>query len=163
MSKGSELSGASGVVLPGPWAQAFMVEVPLELLSKSNARRYRRGGAPSRDNGSFETSLGWLVRAARPDGWVVGDASVPLSKRPAVVVAVSARSLLDAGNFSKSVLDALEGVLFVNDASVRAVVSLAERGRSSSFVLAAARLEGEASRAALAAAAAALVLEVVEG
>lgn len=154
-------AGHAVSTVDGPWVQAFCLEVPLELLSKSNARRYRRGAGPARDNTTFETSLGWLVRASRPEGWVTGDAVSPLAERPAVVVVVAARSLLDAGNFSKSILDALEGVLFVNDASVRAVVSLAERGRSSSFRLGVARLDGSATFSELAAASAALSMAVV--
>lgn len=150
------------VVVDGPWVQGFFVDVPVPLVSKSNARRYRRGSAPVRSDSSFESSVGLIVRSVRPAGWDAGDPSDALADRPSLVVVISARSLLDAGNFSKSVLDALEGVLYVNDASVRSVCCFAERGRSDGFRLAAARLDGSASLKELARASAVLG-EVVVG
>lgn len=77
---------------------------------------------------AFEESLGWLVRAARPEGWILGDRDAALAERPVVVAAIAARSRVDVANFSKSVLDACEGVLFITDASVLGVVCLGERG-----------------------------------
>lgn len=103
----------------------------MPLRSKSNFRRSRRGstesGAWDRSK-VFEESLGWLVRAARPEVWVLGDRDALLAERPVVVAAIAARSRIDVANFSKSVLDACEGVLFVTDASVLGVVCLGERG-----------------------------------
>lgn len=152
---------AGSVLLEGPWDQGFALDVPMALLSKSNDRRFRRGSASTRhDFASFGAALGWSVRAARPAGWILGDPSEPLASRPSVIVVITARSLLDAGNFSKSVLDGLEGVLFWNDASVRATASVAERGRSGSFRLAVARLPGDTSSHLLASALSGLVSQV---
>lgn len=127
------MPGPSGQVveLLGPlWDSALLLEVPGPLLSKSN---FRRGGArPAaqwRSLSRFEQGVSASARAARPDSWQVPDAGVPLAQRPVVVSAIAARSLLDVGNFHKSLLDACQGVLFVSDAQVRAVLAVGERGR----------------------------------
>jgi hypothetical protein len=108
---------------------AFCFPIPDGVRSKSNFRRQRSGtewGKLSR----FEDLVATYARAARPAHWVVGDGSVPVAQRPGVVAVVWARTLLDAGNLSKSVLDSLQDIVYVNDNAVRAVVELAERGRS---------------------------------
>lgn len=134
-------------IIEGPWDQAFMTDVPVRLMSKSNARRYTRGSRSGPSFGGFERSLGMIVRASRPSGWECGDPDSPLGDRPSVVCVIAARSVLDAANFSKSVLDALEGVLFHNDASVLGVASIAVRGEQAHrpFHLAVARIEPSAA------------------
>jgi hypothetical protein len=51
------------------------------------------------------------------------------------VAVTVARSTIDAGNHSKSVLDAAEGVLYVNDAQVAASCAVAERGLKDPYLL----------------------------
>lgn len=134
---------ASGEALAGPWLCGFVLRTGLPLRSKSNFRRSRRGsgqvGVWERSK-AFEESLGWLVRSARPGDWVLGERTVPLATRPVVVAAIAARSRLDVANFSKSVLDACEGVLYVTDASVLGVMCLGERGAGDDTLLGFAQL-----------------------
>jgi len=60
----------------------------------------------------------------------MGDRDQPLNTRPDVVVLIAAQSLLDTANMAKSVTDALEEVLFYNDASVRFLTCTSTRSRS---------------------------------
>ena len=131
------------VDLDGPWSCAFAVRVPLALRSKSNFRRHRGRVA---DAGSWETaqnferSLGVVVRSVRPSDWVVGERTTALAERPVVVAFLAARSTLDVANYSKSILDACENVLYVTDASVLGVSCLGARGRGDEMLLGFAQL-----------------------
>lgn len=120
---------SAGGPLAGPWLQAFWVAVPMPLRSKSN---FRRGQRPAEwaSHQRFERDLGVLVRSQLPDGWEVGEPDAPLSERPVIVSTVFARSLLDAGNFSKSVLDACQGIVFRTDASAGHSGAFGIRSRS---------------------------------
>jgi hypothetical protein len=74
------------------------------------------------------------------------------------VALVAARTLLDVSNLSKSVLDALEGIVYVTDAQVVAETSLSERGRSDQWLsVAFARLDRPRTLLEVTAAASALV------
>lgn len=111
--------------------RAFCFDVPFPLRSKSNFRRgSARAGADWAAEQAFRAQLAVLARAALPEGWDVGTFELPLASRPTVVSCVVARTLLDAGNLSKSVLDAVEGIVVANDAAVRSCLTLAERGAS---------------------------------
>jgi hypothetical protein len=105
----------------------FSLVLP-KMVSKSNFRYGDTGHW--RKNAAFERECALLLRAAIPEGWQVGSPSDELSKRPRVIVAIAAVTLLDAGNVSKSLLDAAEGVVFLNDASVWAVTQIVSRSRS---------------------------------
>ena len=124
----------SNLFLNGPWLSAFAVTVPLPLQSKSNFRRFKSGASTSLTS-SFENSVGLLVKAARPDGWLVGDRDMPVADRPLVVSYIRGKSNIDVANYSKSVLDACQGVLYVSDASVQSCMATGIRGGSSSFML----------------------------
>ena len=157
--------GMTGAVLtaqiPGPWGQAFWVDVPLSLRSKSNFRRGAGRGEWARQR-SFSEDLARIVRAAVPVDWELGSFDAALKDRPVVVAVIVARSVLDAGNFSKSVLDACEGVVFHNDASVLHSGAYGERGRTDQrIMLGFARLESGASLDQLVAAASALSMASV--
>jgi hypothetical protein len=104
----------------------FSLVLP-KMVSKSNFRYGDTGHW--RRNIAFERECSLLLKAALPLGWQVGSQSDDLSKRPRVVVAIAAVTLLDAGNVSKSLLDAAEGVVFLNDASVWAVTQIVSRSR----------------------------------
>lgn len=135
-------------VLSGPWVEAFWFDVPFPVRSKSNYRHSRRPEARAQweTEKAFQAALANLAASAVPGGWDPGDGEVPLERRPAVVAVIGARTLLDAGNLSKSVLDALEDVTYVNDASVRACLTVAVRtGKGNRGVVALARLAPGAS------------------
>ena len=145
----------------GPWVNGFVLRAPLRLRSKSNFRRSRQGADSDwQDSRTFERDLALLVRHHRPAGWDCGDPGHPLAERPVVVAFIAARSTIDVANFSKSVLDALEGVLYVSDASVLAVGSIGSRGRDGSVTLGFAELPAGSSPNVLAEALAALGGEV---
>lgn len=138
----------SGPFKDGPWLSAFMVVIPLPLQSKSNFRRFKTGSSRSL-TGSFENSVGLLVKAARPEQWLIGDRNSPLSARPLVASYIRGRSNTDVANYSKSVLDACQGVLYVSDASVQSCMATGIRGVSSSFMLAFAQVPAGSSPALL--------------
>jgi hypothetical protein len=145
----------------GPWTRGFVLRAPLRLRSKSNFRRSRQGADSDwQDSRTFERDLALLVRHHRPAGWDCGDPARPLAERPVVVAFIAARSTIDVANFSKSVLDALEGVLYVSDASVLAVGSVGSRGRDASVTLGFVELPAGAVPVVLTAALAALGGEV---
>lgn len=114
----------SALLLPSG-TQAFWVPLPA-LKSKSNYRHDRRNSS-WKSLRSFEDEVAVLCRSALPSTWDKGSESSSVAERPGVVAAVCARTLLDAGNISKSVLDAVQGLVYVSDASVRAVTEIAVR------------------------------------
>ena len=121
-----------GGQLQGPWQQAFWVSLPMAIKSKSNFRRGSAGqnrGEWTRQR-NFSDDVSVLVRAQLPDGWDMGSRDKAVATRPKVVFVVFARSMLDAGNFSKSLLDACEGVVYINDASVVHPGAFSERSRT---------------------------------
>lgn len=104
---------------------AFWIPLPA-VRSKSNYRHMDKGNAWRKLQG-FENEVALSARAALPPEWVLGDKSDSVSQRPSVLCCIAARSMLDAGNLSKSVLDAVQGVIYHSDASVRAVTEIVER------------------------------------
>jgi Holliday junction resolvase RusA-like endonuclease len=149
-------------LLDGPWLCGFVFEAGMEMRSKSNFRRHQRSSkmSPWERSKEFEEYLGWLARSVRPSEWAVGDRTVELAGRPVVVAAIAARSRVDVANFSKSVLDACEGVLYVTDASVLGVASVGERGDGARTFLGFAQLAPGASPGEIADALAALTAAV---
>lgn len=105
------------------------IDIDFPLRSKSNYRRRANSNTWSTHR-SFEDGLALLARSKTPKDWDLGDAAAPLSTRPVIVMLIAATSLLDTSNLSKSVADALEGVLYHNDASIRLVTCLSQRQRS---------------------------------
>lgn len=101
---------------------AFWFATPGPVRSKSNFRRYERKGRSWGEYQMFERDCAFAVTAAVPPDWDLGDKSKALAKRPIVVSAIYATTTLDAGNVPKSVLDACEGIVYHNDASVRCVL-----------------------------------------
>jgi hypothetical protein len=130
---GLDLSGSRGGELAGPWLAAFWVLLPIQLRSKSNFRRgtHRRWGTYR----GFEEELAVEMRRFLPDGWITEEPNSPLPTRPRYASVIAARSVIDAGNFSKSVLDACEGVVFTNDAQVQVTTALADRSKKEPYVL----------------------------
>lgn len=148
----------SSVSPAGPWVEAFVVDLDDRLRSKSN---FRRSSGARRSEWSefrrFEQDTALVISQALPPTWDLGDREAPLASRPVVVAVIAARSLLDAANFSKSVLDAAQDVVFHNDASVAGTASLGVRARDDQRArIAFARLDPGASLAMVSAALAAL-------
>lgn len=124
--QGTRHGEAMSTELSGPWDRAFYVDLPAKLRSKSNYRQGKKGwGALV----TFESVVAAVLAEARPDGWDLGEKKRALKDRPVLVMAVVATSLVDSTNFTKSVADAMEGVLVVNDASILGSATLAERTR----------------------------------
>jgi Holliday junction resolvase RusA-like endonuclease len=139
--------------------QGFVFEVPFAFASKSNFRRYSettRTNSWSRFR-SFEDAIFHTANAARPADWLNPGVELTLALRPVIVVVLYARTTLDASNLPKSVLDALQGVLYANDAQVRHVSSFTTRTTTNKVGYAGvARLAAGASNEEIIAAAAAL-------
>ncbi len=107
---------------------AFFIDLP-RVRSKSNYRHSRRSNTWSSIQ-SFEDETRLEAQTVCPEEWQMGDLSDPIPARPGVVACVAARTMLDAGNLSKSVLDAVQGVVYHSDASVRGVTELTRRARA---------------------------------
>lgn len=139
-------------------SNAVWFEVP-PIRSKSN---FRRSGAARTWNQirSFEDEVAIRARAARPAGWPLGDPAEELARRPRLVAVLVAETLIDAGNATKSLFDALEGVLYHNDASIRAEMVITERVRQGRSFLAFAVCDAR-DRRSLAAVTSALAAELL--
>ena len=112
------------LMVPGTDAACWF-ELPFAVRSKSN---YRQGAESDwAAQKQFTADVAGEARIARPGDWPVCDPDVRLDKRPQVVAFLWARTLIDAGNLSKSILDACESILYVNDAQCRHVGQLVER------------------------------------
>lgn len=124
-SRGGELSG--------PWACGFWLLLPIPLVSKSNFRRGRN--THWRTYRGFEEQVAVEMRNHLPADWLRDQADTPFAGRPRYASVIAARSAVDAGNYSKSVLDACEGVVFTNDAQVQVTTALSERGRRDPYLM----------------------------
>lgn len=110
----------------------FIVRVPFKLNSKSNFR-YGQKWSTHKD---FSRNIAHLVTVARPSVWTLPPSSSPtesVSARHHIVCSLWFSTIFDSGNVSKSILDALEGVLYFNDAEVRSVYSATRRSRAENF------------------------------
>lgn len=123
-------SQATHGIIDGSFDQGFWFDIPVPLRSKSNFRRSTQHRGQWSELRAHEDLLAILARTARPEDWELGEREGRLGERPQVVVFIWARSTLDSANFSKSLLDALEGTVFWSDASVRYVASLGQRARN---------------------------------
>ena len=82
------------------------------------------------------------ARTHRPTTWPACVPGLPVAARPQVLVVIAARTLLDAGNLDKSVLDALQGEVMASDAQVCLTTSVPLRtGRDPGLLVAFAVLE----------------------
>jgi Holliday junction resolvase RusA-like endonuclease len=85
-------------------------------------------------NSKFVQNLRLFTPRELPLTWDIGPATATLDKRPSVAALLWARTALDAGNLSKSSLDALEGIVYRTDASVRSVLSLSQRPKGAPHI-----------------------------
>ena len=113
--------------LKGPWGAAFWIKIEDTIKSKSN---YRRGNnkvqnwLPYR---KFENDLSFIVSTKLPNNWEIGNREQSLKERPIIVAVIIAQSNLDSSNISKSILDACEGLVYLNDASVKTSITITEK------------------------------------
>lgn len=107
---------------------ALWISVSGLVKSKSNYRNSASGAWA--EQAAYTRVLKAMFRAHRPQDWVRPDPEVSVKGRLIGVGVIVARTGLDAGNLSKSVLDAGEGVLWVSDAEVRTVCESVERTRT---------------------------------
>lgn len=107
----------------------LIIELPYPLRSKSN---FRRGVKDKEWNNykNFEKITKLLLLSKKPEDWVTTDGAKPVNLRNKVVVCIVSRTTLDVGNYSKSLLDAAEGILFHNDSEVSGLACIGDRGRS---------------------------------
>lgn len=137
------------------WLSAFTFVPSMQVRSKSNYRRTARSNQWSQFR-SFEDALAVDARLALPGSWPALASDLPLGQRPTVGLVVVAATTIDATNLSKSIADALEGVCYHNDASVRVSTSFAVRTRTPHAVVGLCALEPAAALSNLAAATTAL-------
>lgn len=120
-----------GTFTDGPWTAALWFTVPGRVHSKSN---HRHGNGNWADLVAYEDEVAMTSRAARPSAWPEVD---DVSPRPVVVAVLVARTGVDAGNLSKSILDACQNVLYVDDRQVTGLSDLVEPTRTGQGLLAA--------------------------
>lgn len=114
----------------GPWSAAFAVALCVTIRSKSNFRRRQARGQQWSQVREFEAQVSAALRQAVPAEWPEDSLEVAFAERHGVVGVCYARAVLDTPNLGKSIYDAAEGILYANDAQVRAETSMVERGRS---------------------------------
>lgn len=155
------LNGADlAAEVDGPYP-AFYVSLQTPARSKSNFRSDDQSWQSLKE---FERVVAARYQLARPGGWQrPADKSTPVGQRPRVVAVFWAATTIDAGNLSKSLLDAGKSVLFLDDAEVAADLSLTTRRQTNRWVLAAFAQLPPGAPLRDCAAAAALLSDVVVG
>jgi Holliday junction resolvase RusA-like endonuclease len=106
----------------------FILDLPQALISKSN---FRRGNSSLqwKRYAKFEKDLALEISIKLPKEWDLGNRELAVDKRPKIISVIYAVSLTDTSNYSKSILDACEGVVYHNDASVAYTSSIGKRSR----------------------------------
>jgi Holliday junction resolvase RusA-like endonuclease len=106
----------------------FLLDLPQSMISKSN---FRRGNSSIqwKKYAKFEKDLALEISIKLPKKWDLGSRELSVEKRPKIISVIYAVSLTDTSNYSKSILDACEGVVYHNDASVAYTSAIGKRGR----------------------------------
>ena len=128
-----------GVWMNSAWTAAVWAAFNEPVVSKANHRMFTKtsGSSSWQKIAMFEQGVHHRLRQVRPPQWVLPASDSAPASRPAVACVVVARTMLDAGNVTKSLLDASEGVLVVNDYEVSALATITERGRANAGAVAA--------------------------
>ena len=127
MDSNNILARKTTLALYGPWDEAFWIKIEDTIKSKSN---YRRGNNKVQNwlpYKKFESDLSLIISTKLPKGWKVGSREKSLKERPIIVAVIISQSNLDSSNISKSILDACEGLVYLNDASVKATITITEK------------------------------------
>lgn len=93
----------------------FVVNFNDSLKSKSNFRYAKKGWSSLKE---FEKLVSLEVSRAIPEEWDIGKSVTKLKDRPKVVCSLIAYGKIDNGNLNKSIFDSLEGLVYINDASI---------------------------------------------
>ena len=126
----------TGGHLPGgPWADAFWFTVAGAVQSKSNYRQDARSRGRWATHAGYELRVHTAATRHLPPGWDAGAGARVVACRPQMAVFCYAVSLLDVGNVNKSVMDALQGRVMVNDNQVAAAMEVGRRDRLGQGVL----------------------------
>ena len=108
-----------------PWDDlapvVITVDRPKSKSNYSSSKRSAANRAKWKAIKSFELDLESRASMAKHRLWPLDYPDLAVSDRPQVCAAIFASCMIDAGNLSKSVLDAFEGVLYDNDAQVRSL------------------------------------------
>ena len=137
-----------GELFSRTWHSALWLRTDGPVMSKSNHRMYTTtsAGKSWKDLKIFQDSLTARFRFVRPGTWLEFSNTVSLNERPVLVAAILARTKLDAGNVSKTILDATEGVLVCNDAEIVAVTEIVQRAtKQQGAIIGVAQLSPKAS------------------
>jgi len=126
---------AGGQLGDGPWASAFWFSLDGPVQSKSNYRQDARTRARWATHAGYELRVHTSAVKALPPGWDPGRRDQALADRPRMAVFCYATSLLDTGNVNKSIMDALQGRVMVNDNQVAAALEVGTRDRLGQGVL----------------------------
>jgi len=113
--------------ISGPWDEAFWIKLEDAIKSKSN---YRRGSNKVQNwlpYKKFESDLSLIVSTKIPPNWEIGSREQSLKERPIVVAVIISQTNLDSSNIAKSILDACEGIVYLNDASVKTTITITEK------------------------------------
>ena len=112
----------------GDELEYFILDLPQTLISKSN---FRRGNSSLqwKRYAKFEKDLALEISIKIPKDWDLGSRDLAVDKRPKIISVIYAVSLTDTSNYSKSILDACEGLVYHNDASVAYTSSMGKRSR----------------------------------
>ncbi len=121
--------------LHGDWVSGFLIALETPVVSKSNYRRHQRDGQRWGQVQKFEDTLRRALKESVPDNWPFDPGTIPLKERHGIIGVTYAKALLDTSNLSKSIYDAAEGVLYFNDAQIRAEASFLDRGRNNSILI----------------------------
>jgi Holliday junction resolvase RusA-like endonuclease len=114
------------------------VIVPGRVVSKANHRQKSRtsGAASWSAVAAYETEVATELRRARPATWPHVPSVLPAkSERHDIVSVIAARTRMDVGNISKSILDAGQYVLYTSDSQISASAELVERNRQDQATL----------------------------
>lgn len=100
-----------------------------DLVSKSNYRKGQSWKPYKEFAENLNTLISFKVLESKhwdTNAWVVDG---PLKKRPQIIISLFSRTTLDSDNALKSLQDALEGVFYKTDATVRRVSSQTLRAK----------------------------------
>jgi Holliday junction resolvase RusA-like endonuclease len=98
----------------------LIIDFDSKLLSKSNFRiSGKEKWGKLKD---FEQHLAIIAKKNKPKNWDNG------VYEGEFLIVITANSRVDVGNYSKSVLDALEGVIYSNDKNVKTVFTYLSAG-----------------------------------
>ena len=114
-------------LLLGPWETAFSIEINDKIKSKSNYRRGNKKIQSWKPYKKFENDLALVISTEIPDNWYLGEKEKAVRDRPIIVATIISETNLDSSNVSKSILDACEGLLYYNDASVKITTTVTEK------------------------------------